>query len=119
MDGDPRLPRPDGHAQPDLPAGQPAGPEALALVEGDVRFPVLHSLRNSIDGVFMPTSVHDVAVMIYGNPSDIEIDTVVDLAVVGAGPAGLAAAVYAASDRGPPGARLFASPGGKIEIHRR
>ena len=46
----------------------------------------------------MPTSVHDVAVMIYGNPSDIEIDTVVDLAVVGAGPAGLAAAVYAASE---------------------
>lgn len=80
------------------PPDSPQGREALALVEGEVRFPVVHSLRNSAEGVIMPTSVHDVAVLIYGNPSDIEIDTVVDLAVVGAGPAGLAAAVYAASE---------------------
>ena len=43
-------------------------------------------------------SVREVAAQIYGNPSDIEVDTVVDIAIVGAGPAGLAAAVYAASE---------------------
>jgi thioredoxin reductase (NADPH) len=44
------------------------------------------------------TSVRDVAVVIYGRPDAIDVDTVVDLAIVGAGPAGLAAAVYAASE---------------------
>ena len=44
------------------------------------------------------SSVREVAVQIYGNPSDIDVDTVVDIAIVGAGPAGLAAAVYAASE---------------------
>ncbi|MFY0406457.1 FAD-dependent oxidoreductase [Solicola sp. PLA-1-18] len=44
------------------------------------------------------TSVRDVAVSIYGRPDEIEVDDVVDLAVVGAGPAGLAAAVYGASE---------------------
>ncbi|MDO9377751.1 MAG: FAD-dependent oxidoreductase [Nocardioidaceae bacterium] len=40
----------------------------------------------------------DVAVSMYGRPDDIDVDEVVDLAVVGAGPAGLAAAVYGASE---------------------
>ncbi len=44
------------------------------------------------------TSVRDVASMIYGTPADIDVDKVVDLAVVGAGPAGLAAAVYGSSE---------------------
>jgi thioredoxin reductase (NADPH) len=43
-------------------------------------------------------SVRDVATMIYGRPDDIDLDSVVDLAVVGAGPAGLAAAVYGSSE---------------------
>ena len=34
----------------------------------------------------------------FGTPTDIELDDVVDVAVVGAGPAGLAAAVYASSE---------------------
>jgi thioredoxin reductase (NADPH) len=42
--------------------------------------------------------VHDVAIQIYGSPDDFKIDGVADLAVVGAGPAGLAAAVYGASE---------------------
>ena len=42
--------------------------------------------------------MRDVAITIYGTPDDIDVDTVVDLAIVGAGPAGLAAAVYAASE---------------------
>jgi thioredoxin reductase (NADPH) len=44
------------------------------------------------------TSVRDVAISIYGRPGDFKIDKVVDLAVVGGGPAGLAAAVYGASE---------------------
>ena len=44
------------------------------------------------------TSVRDVARSIYGRPGDFEVDEVVDLAVVGGGPAGLAAAVYGASE---------------------
>jgi thioredoxin reductase (NADPH) len=44
------------------------------------------------------TSVRDVAVSIYGRPDDIDVDSVVDLVIVGAGPAGLAAAVYGASE---------------------
>jgi len=44
-----------------------------------------------------PRSVRELAVTIYGRPSDIVVDKVVDVADVGAGPAGLATAVYAAS----------------------
>ncbi len=48
-------------------------------------------------GAIQATSVRDVARSIYPRTQD-EPDEVVDLAVVGAGPAGLAAAVYAASE---------------------
>ena len=57
--------------------------------------PLLQSIRGPARPV---SSVHDVAILIYGRPDDIEVDTVVDLAIVGAGPAGLAAAVYGASE---------------------
>ncbi len=46
----------------------------------------------------MVRSVRDVATSIYGRPDEIDVADVVDLAVVGAGPAGLAAAVYGASE---------------------
>ncbi|GAA0976543.1 Thioredoxin reductase [Nocardioides aquaticus] len=45
-----------------------------------------------------PRSVRDVALAVYGRASAEDLEQVVDLAVVGAGPAGLAAAVYAASE---------------------
>lgn len=44
------------------------------------------------------SSVHDVAIMINGRPQGFTIEEVVDLAIVGGGPAGLAAAVYGASE---------------------
>jgi thioredoxin reductase (NADPH) len=47
---------------------------------------------------FCVTSVRDVAISIYGRPDEIEVDRVADLLIVGAGPAGLAAAVYGASE---------------------
>ena len=79
------------------PPDSPAGEEVLARVPAgtDVTFPVVEALRRE---PILPTSVHDVAVNIYGAPSDIDVDTVVDLAIVGGGPAGLAAAVYGASE---------------------
>ncbi|VXA99462.1 FAD-dependent oxidoreductase [Nocardioides sp. AX2bis] len=45
-----------------------------------------------------PRSVRDVALAVYGRATAEDLEQVVDLAVVGAGPAGLAAAVYAASE---------------------
>lgn len=44
------------------------------------------------------TSVRDVAHHLWGRPSDFRIEDTVDMAVVGGGPAGLAAAVYGASE---------------------
>ncbi|MEJ5913277.1 NAD(P)/FAD-dependent oxidoreductase [Pseudokineococcus sp. 1T1Z-3] len=44
------------------------------------------------------TSVRDFAALVYGSPSRLEARGVADLCVVGAGPAGLAAAVYGASE---------------------
>lgn len=58
-------------------------------------FPVVSALG---DITTQPRSVRDLAVTIYGAPDDIDVDKVVDLVVVGAGPAGLAAAVYGSSE---------------------
>jgi thioredoxin reductase (NADPH) len=74
--------------------------EHLARIRGELgveelRYPLVHS---PIRGAVEATSVRDVAVSLYGRPDEIEVDRVVDLAVVGGGPAGLAAAVYAASE---------------------
>jgi len=71
------------------------GRAVLSRVAGEVRFPVVEAMNR---GPVCAGSVHDVAISIYGTPADIDVDTVVDLAIVGGGPAGLAAAVYAASE---------------------
>ncbi len=73
------------------------GAAALALLPAgeSPTYPLVQVLRR---GVLPVRSVHDVAVAVYGRPDEIEVDTVVDLAVVGAGPAGLAAAVYGSSE---------------------
>jgi len=47
---------------------------------------------------YVVSSVRDVATSIYGRPDDVDVEQVVDLCIVGAGPAGLAAAVYGASE---------------------
>jgi thioredoxin reductase (NADPH) len=61
----------------------------------ELQYPLVYS---PVRGAIQATSVRDVAVSLYGRPDDIDVDRVVDLAVVGGGPAGLAAAVYAASE---------------------
>ncbi|GAB2620167.1 FAD-dependent oxidoreductase [Nocardioides ginkgobilobae] len=58
-------------------------------------YPLVHMVERP--GV-RARSVRDVAAMMYGAPGDLEVSGTVDVAVVGAGPAGLAASVYAASE---------------------
>lgn len=45
-----------------------------------------------------PSSAAELAAHFYGRPTDLPADAVLDLVIVGAGPAGLAAAVYGASE---------------------
>jgi thioredoxin reductase (NADPH) len=71
------------------------GTQLLHGYDGPLEFPIFTRMGRPAMRV---TSVRDVAAMIYGTPADIDVDQVVDLAVVGAGPAGLAAAVYGSSE---------------------
>ncbi len=71
------------------------GADVVSRYEGDPRWPLVDSPYRD---VWAPASVREVAGAIYGRPDTIELGTVVDLCIVGAGPAGLAAAVYGASE---------------------
>ncbi len=77
---------------PDSPIGQ----EVLGDLDGEAEFPVVQRVGG--ETMARPT-VAQIAALVdaYGNPADAP-DEVVDLLVVGAGPAGLAAAVYGASE---------------------
>ena len=68
----------------------------LARHGGHSELPVVSALGRHV--TTQPSSVRDLAGTLYGAPDDIDVDKVVDLVVVGAGPAGLAAAVYASSE---------------------
>ena len=61
----------------------------------EIRFPLLWSPYRP---PLMPTSAREVARVMFGPSMEVEVDGVVDVVVVGAGPAGLAAAVYASSE---------------------
>jgi thioredoxin reductase (NADPH) len=78
---------------PDSDVGQ----EILARLDGDgpAAYPVVERFN---DLPFAVSSVHDLAISIYGRPDQIDVDSVADLVIVGAGPAGLATSVYAASE---------------------
>ena len=81
------------------PPDSEAGRAVRALVDGggtgEVTYPLV--LANNRPPV-QARSVRDVAATMYGAPGDVVVEEVVDLVVVGGGPAGLAAAVYAASE---------------------
>jgi len=72
-----------------------AGREVIARHGDGSRFPIVGALGGL---TAQPSSVRDLAVTIYGAPDEIDVDEVVDLVVVGGGPAGLAAAVYGSSE---------------------
>jgi thioredoxin reductase (NADPH) len=75
--------------------GTEIGREIVERYAGEARYPLVDSPYRDVHA---PTSVREVAAGIYGRPEDIDVDTVVDLCIVGAGPAGLAAAVYGSSE---------------------
>ena len=86
-----RMGMPNGVYPPESDAGR-----AIAdAFDGEPTFPLVESPYRD---VYAPTSVRELAAAIYGRPEDIDVDAVVDLCIVGAGPAGLAAAVYGASE---------------------
>lgn len=69
--------------------------QVLATMPPDTGLPLVWSV---VRDPIVARSVSDVARSIYGAPDQVAITEVVDLAVIGAGPAGLAAAVYGASE---------------------
>ena len=71
------------------------GRDVLARHGDSSTFPVVSALGELTS---QPGSVRDLAATLYGAPEDIDVDKVVDLVVVGSGPAGLAAAVYGSSE---------------------
>ncbi|KRC51415.1 MULTISPECIES: FAD-dependent oxidoreductase [unclassified Nocardioides] len=85
---------------PDSPQGQEAQELYGRQHDAPPTYPLVHlSSKPFADRpIIAPTSVRELSALMYGRPSDIDCTTVVDLAVVGAGPAGLAAAVYGASE---------------------
>jgi thioredoxin reductase (NADPH) len=72
-----------------------AGRHVCEMHGDDSRFPIVKALGGITS---QPGSVRELAATIYGAPDQIDVDKVVDLVVVGAGPAGLAAAVYGSSE---------------------
>ncbi|GGO76547.1 FAD-dependent oxidoreductase [Nocardioides deserti] len=86
-----RMGLPNRVHHPDSPSGQ----EVLARWNGPATYPLVEALERP---PVAPRSVREAAVAVYGRPDEVDVETVVDVCVVGAGPAGLAAAVYAASE---------------------
>ncbi|WP_243058859.1 FAD-dependent oxidoreductase [Nocardioides sp. SR21] len=86
-----RMGMPNKVYEPDSEGGR----YVLDQWDGEPAYPLVCAINRP---VVHATSVHDVAVAMYGAPTELDLEHVVDLAVVGGGPAGLAAAVYAASE---------------------
>jgi thioredoxin reductase (NADPH) len=74
----------------------PAGVEVLASIGPGAELPVLQGPNGELT-LSRPTNA-DLGAALYGRPTDIGEDAICDLVIVGAGPAGLGAAVYAASE---------------------
>jgi thioredoxin reductase (NADPH) len=74
------------------------GREILARMNGAGEAPTYPVVERWDGEPYSVTSVRDVAISIYGRPDQIDVDSIADLVIVGAGPAGLAASVYAASE---------------------
>lgn len=87
-----RVGMPAAHRLPDSPRGR----EIAAAYDGPPEHWPLVVYRDG--DVRHCRSVRELAVELYGRPSEIDVDGAVDLVIVGAGPAGLAASVYASSE---------------------
>ena len=80
---------------PDSEEGREVLARHRTAYPGSTGLPVVSAMGGTTSS---PTSVQELAASIYGAPGQIDVDKVVDLVVVGAGPAGLAAAVYGSSE---------------------
>ena len=87
-----RVGLPAGVHHPDSEVGRAVMAECP---EDEGRWPVVSSL---VGWCGHCPSVRALANQLYGRPDEIDLDEVADLVVVGAGPAGLAASVYASSE---------------------
>jgi thioredoxin reductase (NADPH) len=86
-----RMAMPSRVWEPDSDAGR----HVIELYDGEPEYPLVYALNRP---PIVARSVRDVAINVYGAPTELDLKEVVDVAVVGAGPAGLAASVYAASE---------------------
>ncbi len=73
-----------------------AGRESLALIGADAELPVVHSMQLQV--IMSRPSNADLGGLMYAQPTQLDTGDPFDLVVVGSGPAGLGAAVYAASE---------------------
>ncbi len=76
---------------PDTEIGQ----EILGRSVGEQGWPVVDPVRGE---PFVPATVREVAATVFGRSEEVNLDGTADVVVVGGGPAGLATAVYAASE---------------------
>lgn len=90
-----RMGMPHRVYEPDSEVGLTLRAMHPELADGDPAHPLIHVMDRT---AMRAASVRDVAISIYGAPSDLDVSGTVDVAIVGAGPAGLAASVYAASE---------------------
>ncbi len=86
-----RMGMPHGVHPPESDIGQ----EIIAAYDGPPVFPLVDVLTS---GVVSVRSARELAAAFSGRPDEIDEETVFDLCIVGAGPSGLAAAVYGASE---------------------
>ena len=86
-----RMGMPHRVHEPDSEVGR----EIVASYDGSPSLPLVDVLTR---GVFAVRSVRELAAAFNERPDEIDEDTVFDLCIVGAGPSGLAAAVYGASE---------------------
>jgi thioredoxin reductase (NADPH) len=71
------------------------GRHVLELYDGEPAYPLVYAPNRPM---VVARTVRDVALNLYGAPTELDLERAVDVAIVGAGPAGLAASVYAASE---------------------
>lgn len=77
------------------PPESDVGQDIIAAYDGPPTLPLVEVLAR---GVIPVRKTRELSAAFYGRPDEVDQDTVFDLCVVGAGPSGLAAAVYGASE---------------------
>ena len=90
-----RMGMPHRVYSPDSEVGRALDDLAGEPEVGEPAYPVVVALDRM---PLRPRTVRDVATSVYGAPDELSVRDTVDLCVVGGGPAGLAAAVYGASE---------------------